>query len=95
MDRIEILRKAVEAWGIDAQSDMCIEECSELIKALLKYRRAKSAGMIAHIREEIADVQIMIDQMRLLYGNTEKEEAFKVDRLAERLGIRQEGEAYE
>lgn len=95
VSRDDILRKAIETWGMEAQSDMCIEECSELIKALLKYRRAKSAGTIAHIREEIADVQIMIDQMRLLYGDTEKEEAFKVHRLGERLGIHQEGEVHD
>ena len=36
MNRNEIIKQAIAAYGKDAQTDICIEECSELIKALLK-----------------------------------------------------------
>ena len=35
----------VETYGIEPQVDMAIEECSELIKALLKYRRVQMGWM--------------------------------------------------
>jgi len=41
---------------------------------------------ITNIREEMADVQIMLDQMKLIYGDPKNIESEKLDRLAERLG---------
>ena len=38
-----------------------------------------------YVLEEIADVQIMLDQMRLIYGDTTEQEAFKLERLRKRL----------
>lgn len=34
-----IYKKALSKYGIELQMLVCIEECSELIKALTKYRR--------------------------------------------------------
>lgn len=39
-----MVRELVEYYGEDAVMDMCIEECSELIHALIHYRRAKGNG---------------------------------------------------
>jgi len=59
-----IMQQALDAWGEDAQLDMVIEECSELIKAILKYRRSDDkATARKHIAEEHADVNIMLDQL--------------------------------
>jgi hypothetical protein len=44
---------------------MCIEEMSELIKELLKFKRGKNN--IEHICEEIADTEITIGQMKLIF----------------------------
>lgn len=91
INRNEILKQAIAIYGGDAQTDVCIEECGELIKALLKYRRYERFGQtcdeqaLANIREEIADVQIMIDQMRLIYGDTVQEEIYKLERLVKRI----------
>ena len=83
--RSSTLRSAVEVFGVDSQVDMMIEEMSELTKALLKLRRAlpgkESAECKDHIREEIADVQIMLDQMRLIFGFTDKQDKAKIERL--------------
>lgn len=89
-----ILGKAIETYGEESQVDMAIEEMSELTKALLKYRRASKnqtdIGIAqAHfdIQEEMADVEIMLDQLKILFGETTCERKRKLERLKERLGI--------
>jgi len=88
MDREEILRKAINTYGEQPQVDVAIEEMSELTKALLKYRRNKDMSVnrrLNNILEEIADVQITLDQMRLIFGDTAEQEEFKLKRLNDRL----------
>lgn len=91
----DVICNAIDTYGREAQTDMCIEECSELIKALLKFRRlpleerlaAKGMKVLENIQEEIADVQIMLWQMEMLYGYgcAEGEIEEKIDRLKERI----------
>ena len=91
----DILKYAIDIYGHAAQTDMMIEEMSELSKALLKYRRAIRSHSSANelvsaldaVIEEIADVGIMLDQMRVIYGDDHSERRKKIDRLAQRLGI--------
>lgn len=97
MERKEILERAIDTYGMQAQVDMCLEEMSELAKALLKMRRPGGdiAAKLANIREEIADVQIMIDQMRIIYGldEVDRAEQAKLARLENRLAS--EADKYE
>lgn len=63
--------KIANTYGIDAQTDIAIEEMAELTKALLKYRRtnyspAAATEIAINIVEELADVQIMILQLEYL-----------------------------
>lgn len=91
----DVLCAAIDTYGREAQTDVCIEECSELIKALLKYRRlpleerltAKGMKALGNIQEEIADVQIMLWQMEIFYGCdcVPSEIERKIDRLRERV----------
>jgi NTP pyrophosphatase (non-canonical NTP hydrolase) len=89
MNRTEILQEAIKKYGVNNQCDVCIEEMSELTKELLKLRwESTQAGFQKrreNIKEEIADVQIMLDQMRIIFGDTSEQEEFKVNRLKERL----------
>lgn len=88
MDAENILLQAIAEYGAEAQTDMMIEEMSELTKALLKHRRyPDDEGTIDNIREEMADVQIMLDQMRIIYGYDSQCRTQKLHRLAQRLGI--------
>lgn len=88
MNEENILLQAIVEYGQDAQTDMMIEEMSELAKALLKHRRyPDDEGTIDNIREEMADVQIMLDQMQIIYGDDSQYRAQKLHRLAKRLGI--------
>ena len=61
-EQMRNLNTIVETYGNDAQEDMAIEECSELVKAILKFRRSdeKTAEMRDAVIDEIADVQIML-----------------------------------
>ncbi len=92
--RPDILGKAVDTYGVAAQTDMAIEEMSELIKALLKHRRAEKFPEAwdyertkQNIYEEISDVMIMLIQLIMIYGGTEIFRIIgdKVKRLEERL----------
>lgn len=87
------LKTAVETYGKEAQTDMMIEEMSELTKALLKHRRNPSAETLENIKEEMADVQIMLDQMRMIYGDNSGYRAEKLLRLARRLNIDEDTDA--
>lgn len=88
MTREEILQAAIEKYGCPAQMDMMIEEMSELTKALLKCRRFCGGFELRNnVLEEMADVQIVLDQMRMIYGSTEEWEQIKVQRLADCLGL--------
>lgn len=59
-----IYRRALDTYGADAQIDMAIEECAELTLALQHNKRGRAVNVIT----EIADVTIMVGQMRLLFG---------------------------
>jgi len=72
----EILEKAIETYGEDAQIDKAIEEMSELTKALLKDRhRTKDYEediLFDAVAEEMADVHIMLEQLSMIYNNAEQ-----------------------
>ena len=88
MNKTELLKKAINTYGVKAQKDMMIEEMSELTKAILKERRADCfTSEIAkdNIREEIVDVQIMLNQMKIIYGYSKEHEDRKLQRLSDRI----------
>ena len=86
MENQELLARAIEKWGIEAQQKQVIEECSELITAILQRQRGKCTD--ADVVTEIADVSIMCEQMKLIYGahRVDAEIQRKLHRLKERLG---------
>ena len=83
-ERSETLRDAVEVWGEDAQIDVAIEELSELTTELARRQRGRESPVA--IVEEIADVQVCLDQLKLMYGREQVAEAEreKLDRLRRR-----------
>lgn len=87
----EILLDALEHYGERAQVDMMLEEMAELSKALLKLRRAQKFRepgqwlLMEDVAEEIADVQIVLDQMKLLFPGWETWMQKKLQRLEERI----------
>lgn len=82
----EICRAALEAFGAEAQMVMAIEEMSELTKELCKHRRGRNN--VESIAEEIADAQIMLRQLVILFDckeTVDKYRQYKLERLAERI----------
>lgn len=85
-NEMEVLQRALDTYGSALQIVMVFEEMSELQKELCKYLRGKYSP--ANIAEEIADVEIMLEQMKMLFccaDDVRNERRRKVDRLKERL----------
>ena len=77
----EELKRVADYYGYEEQSNQLIEECAELIQALNKYRRASGKGqpvadyqktiVLDNIIEEVADVEVMLDQIKYLLNISE------------------------
>ncbi len=62
-EQYELAAAIIAHYGTEAQKDILIEECAELIQAVEKTRRlADSPALTADMVEEMADVQIMLWQ---------------------------------
>lgn len=86
MTEKEILTAAVTEFGAQAQTLMVFEEMAELQKELCKHARRKDN--LSAIAEEIADVQIMLEQMMILYQCEDavaEARNYKIQRLAGRI----------
>ena len=64
--------KAIRDFGFESQTSMIQEECAELISAINQLRRGRVQEDA--VMEEIADVEIMIEQARLLFPSTKIDE---------------------
>lgn len=87
-NQINIMLDALEHYGNGPQVDMAIEEMSELTKELLKDRRGKENR--SDIVMEMADVYIMLEQLKFIFGIDETElkvnAELKIQRLKNRIG---------
>lgn len=80
MSDIEIITAAINTFGEKAQEGVAQEECAELIQAISKKHR----GLKNNIAEEIADVEIMIEQLKIINkcsADVEKIKKQKIERL--------------
>lgn len=72
-----LLERAVNFFGEEEQENMCIEECAELIQAINKKHRRKPHN----IPEEIADVEITLEQVKIINRCREEVESIKAEKL--------------
>lgn len=94
------IQKIAQTYGYDAQSRQCIEEMAELTQAINKFwRKQLKCGEVEfsksisispehmNLKEEIADVYIMLHQVMYLLGikSIEKTVKEKLDRQMERI----------
>ena len=81
-ERNAIYKIAIEQWGPIAQKVKAIEEMAELIQALCKDFFGKLD--LLNAVEETADVEIMMEQLRIMFGSDAIDDAkqFKIERLA-------------
>ena len=85
-ERKAVYETAIETWGLESQVWMVIEEMSELQKEICKARRGKNDPDA--LADEIADVTIMLEQLRLMFdlnGLVCQHMDFKIARLRKRL----------
>lgn len=75
----DLYAAAVKKYGKLSQLIMCMEEMAELTKELSKSIRG--ADNSAAIVEEMADVEIMLEQLRLIYRNRSEVDTIKADKL--------------
>ena len=61
----DIFRSAINTYGAVMQITVAFEEMSELQKELCKHLRGR--GSQENIAEEIADVEIMMEQMKMIF----------------------------
>lgn len=103
-ERIELYKKALKEWDANAQCMISIEEAAELlvelsnitgsfIKRMCKLWRAKDGSSYEKqkmlLQYEIADMDIMIEQLKVIFGEEEIEiyKNKKLERLKKRLSI--------
>lgn len=72
----DILREAVLHYGGPMQEIKAIEELGELIQAIAKRWTCggaeESDEAMSNLAEEMADVEIMLEQLKIVYGNQNK-----------------------
>lgn len=62
----DIIKRAVLHYGIETESIVCMEECSELQKEISKYLRGQ--GNKTALLLEMADVLICIEMLKKMYN---------------------------
>ena len=78
-EEIVVCKKAIDTFGVANQQLKAVEEMGELIQAIAK----ALIGKEHNVEEEIADVEIMLTQLKIMYGLKKIEEwkQFKINRL--------------
>lgn len=79
-----IFEEALAYYGSEAQIKMLYEEMAELQLAVCK--NGRGTDNLDNIAEEIADVGIMLDQMRLLFNVEERSEEIRLEKVARLAG---------
>lgn len=59
---------ALEKWGKQAQIMMVVEELGELLQAISKVERDVNGCEVEELADEIADVEIMLTQLKTIYS---------------------------
>lgn len=79
-----VFEVAIKTYGERAQEEVAMEECAELIQAIAHKHR----GRKDNIAEEIADVEIMLEQLKMInncISEVAEIKAQKIERLYDRV----------
>ena len=86
--QIAAMQTALDKWGLAAQAGQTVEECAELIVALQKHtNRLPSPETIENIVDEMADVEMMLAQMRLAFNVDDNAFQKRIENKFEKLNI--------
>lgn len=80
-----MLEEAVRRWGVTSQLNQTQEEMGEAIAAINRFRRGRTAD--SELLAELGDVQLMLDQMHVVFGDEALDAARRAsaDKLREHL----------
>lgn len=90
----EAIRKIADHYGLNAQLNVATEELAELIQAIARFRRVNEIDMLELagrknlVAEEIADVEVMLAQIKYLMKIDERVEAvakYEIERQLKRM----------
>lgn len=70
-EREALYRNALDTFGDRPQFNMVIEEAGEVIQAFAKNLNRREGGEIEHLIEEMIQLQIVLEQMEVLFNETE------------------------
>lgn len=91
MNKQELFQEAIKQYGGVSQITVAIEEMAELTKELVKHLRYGDTHPRDQIIDEVADVEIMLEQLVMLFkferSEVEARKNFKLNRLGTRLGV--------
>ena len=85
-EQLRHLTTIVEHYGVYTQENKAIEECSELIKEISINNNG--INNIEALIDEIADVEVMINQLKIIFycfGEVEERIDYKINRQLERM----------
>jgi len=91
MTKQHLARGMLKKYGISRQLTKAQEECAELIVAIAKYSEPSGElGAAERVREEIADVTIMLEQLRIIFGPEKCDEVLenKIAFVAKKHGVK-------
>ena len=92
--RKDDIKRIANHYGLDAQLNVATEELAELIHAIARFRRYEGEDqtvisiLITGMVEEIADVDLMLTQMKHLLNAEQRIECemnYKIDRQLKRM----------
>ncbi|MDK1289818.1 hypothetical protein [Pseudoalteromonas umbrosa] len=69
-----IYKRAIEHWGAAAQVSMAMGEMGELTAELNRFHTQNRKDRLSNLQDEIADVQIMLNQLKMMHGQLAIEE---------------------
>lgn len=81
-NHVEVLEKAITFYGEENQVTKAIEEMAELTVALLHRHRVDG---FKNVKEELADVWIMMAQLEIIFGRFDDILKQKIERLENRM----------
>lgn len=81
----DVYAESLAKWGREARIDKAVEECCELVVALMQHR--KDRVTVADVVSEIADVEIMMESLRRVFGSgiVDVAKARKIERLLRKI----------
>jgi NTP pyrophosphatase (non-canonical NTP hydrolase) len=91
-----LLQEAIKTFGIENQILKTIEELGELQSELARYLlyQKHNETLLHKVSEEIADVAILLEQLKLVFPNTNAISKKKLERLKVYIEQHKKGEPY-